>query len=526
MASSTTRIVIVGGGIAGVPLAYAIKARLHGRAEVTLVSDSADFYFVPANPWIALGLREEADVTFALEPLLNGRKIALRVDALQGVDLENDRLQLADGAELEYDYLALATGICPNWSRVPGTEGNPSVHSVIRPRDASAAHTAYAAFLSRPGPVIIAAAPRVPTIGPMYEYAFLLDADLRRRALRARVPITLITPEPYPGHVGLDKPVAREELRRALATQNIEWIGNAELRRCEGRRLHFAVYDGREEHHRSGGHGDTSGHEPEQRSLEFEYATIWPPFRGVEALARNPSLCDEEGLVIVDEYQRALGRTNVFAIGACTAKPILTHTNVPVGSPDAVYVIQQQVAIVADNITHSLRSEPLVRASIEREQWIADMGKRGAAYLAAPQMPLRNVQWLYQGHWVYEAKREFEEYFINQILFGAGPHGQIPALVLRLRSQPRRDDMKCRRGALGPHLPLSTDTRRSLEALARQLEVDAVALSHQLLEQAIAEALSCLDPPMREQVRADMHARLVDELRTQRERVRFEGGAP
>lgn len=520
MAPSTTRVVIAGGGIAGVPLAYGIKTRLHGRAEVTVLSDSAHFHFVPANPWIALGLRAASDVTFALEPLLSTRKVALRVNALEGIDLERSRVRTADGAELEYDYLVLATGIRPDWSQVPGTEGNPGVHAVIRPSDAAAAHAAYEAFLARPGPVVIAAAPRVPTIGPMYEYAFLLDADLRRRALRARVPITLITPEPYPGHVGLDKPVAREELSRALKTQDITWIGNAELQRCEGRRLHFAVHTTQE------AHGSAPAHERTPRSADFEYAMIWPPFRGVEAIARDPSLCDEDGLVLVDEYQRALGRTHIFAIGACTAKPLLTSTPVPVGSPDAVFVIQQQVAIVANNIVHSLQSEPLIRASVEREQWIADMGKRGAAYLSAPQMPLRNIQWLYQGHWVYEAKREFEEYFINQILFGAGPHGQVPAFIRRIRSQGRPGAISHHRTALGPHLPLPIDTRRSLEALARQLDLDATRFSQQLLERAIAEALSCLDPPMREQVRADIHARLVEELQGQRERVRFEGGAP
>jgi len=40
-------------------------------------------------------------------------------------------------------------------------------------------------------------------IGPVYEFAFLLDADLRYRNIRDRVPITLITPEPYVGHLGL-----------------------------------------------------------------------------------------------------------------------------------------------------------------------------------------------------------------------------------------------------------------------------------------------------------------------------------
>src|SRR6185312_6847532 len=221
MAANPVRVVIAGGGIAGVPLAYAVKEKLHGRAEVTLISDGPDFHFIPANP-----------------------KIALRVAALEEIDLEGSRLKLAGGASLAYDYLVIATGIRPDWNAIPGMTGNPRVHSVIRPSEAVAARGAYEAFLSRPGPVVIASAPRVPTIGPMYEYAFLLDSDLRRRALRQRVPITLITPEPYPGHVGLDKPVAREELRHALKSQGIDWIGNSALRSCEGRRISFHVLEG------------------------------------------------------------------------------------------------------------------------------------------------------------------------------------------------------------------------------------------------------------------------------------------
>ncbi|HEX8758207.1 MAG TPA: FAD/NAD(P)-binding oxidoreductase [Steroidobacteraceae bacterium] len=512
MTANPVRVVIAGGGIAGVPLAYAVKEKLHGRAEVTVVSDSPDFHFIPANPWIALGLRAESDVTFSLEPLLATRKIALKVAALEAIDLEGSQLHLAGGANLSYDYLVIATGIRPDWNAIPGTTGNPRIHSVIRPHDAAAAHSAYEAFLSRPGPVVIAAAPRVPTIGPMYEYAFLLDSDSRRRALRQRVPITLITPEPYPGHVGLDKPVAREELGQALETQGIEWIGNAALRSCEGGRISF---------HALGGSPQGT-----LRQVDFDYAMIWPPFRGVEAVERCKAICDEDGLIIVDEYQRATGRHNVFAVGACTAKEVLTHTVVPVGAPDAVYVIQQQVAIVADNIAHSLRGEPLNRGSIEREQWIADTGKRGAAYLASPQMPLRNIQWLHQGRWVYEAKRDFEDFFINQILFGAGQHGQVQALIRRLRSQQQGGHRRTRNEKLGAQMPLGIDARRRLEVLARELGVDASAFSQQLLERALAEALSCLDPQARERVSAELHARLISELEGERERVRFEGGAP
>jgi sulfide:quinone oxidoreductase len=168
----------------------------------------------------------------------------------------------------------------------------------------------------------------------------------------------------------------------------------------------------------------------------------------------------------------------------------------------------------------------LNRGSIEREQWIADMGKRGAAYLASPQMPLRNIQWLHQGRWVYEAKRDFEDFFINQILFGAGQRGQVQALIRRLRTQSRHDAAVPGSVKLGPNVPLAIDARQRLEVLAGELGIDPAAFSLLLLDRALAEAISCLDPQARERVRTEVHARLVEELETGKERVRFEDGAP
>jgi glycine/D-amino acid oxidase-like deaminating enzyme len=39
--------------------------------------------------------------------------------------------------------------------------------------------------------------------GPAYELAMSVDANLRKRKLRDRVPMTFVTSEPYIGHMGL-----------------------------------------------------------------------------------------------------------------------------------------------------------------------------------------------------------------------------------------------------------------------------------------------------------------------------------
>ena len=52
-----THVVVLGAGIAGIPVAYALKSRLGRNDEVTVVSDRDYFHFVPSNPWIAMGWR-------------------------------------------------------------------------------------------------------------------------------------------------------------------------------------------------------------------------------------------------------------------------------------------------------------------------------------------------------------------------------------------------------------------------------------------------------------------------------------
>lgn len=507
---ATREIVVVGGGIAGVPTAYGIKTELGDEARVTVVSERPRFHFIPSNPWLALGWRGPEEASFALKPLLETRGIGLRAQPLAAAEPEQGRIRLADGETLSWDYLVLATGIRPLWEEVPGAQADARVHSVILPDEVSRAHTAWQEYLRRPGPVVIAAAPGASILGPMYEYAFLLDADLRRRGLRGRVPVALITPEPYPGHLGLNRPVEREALEQALAAHDIEWIGNARLDGVGDAQARFTPA------------GDGGSH-PQTRP--YEYAVVWPRFGGTEAL-RDMAWADEVGLFRVDETLRAEGQERIFALGACTAKERITDTPVPVGVPDAVYRAQQQATVVARNVVHGLRGQPPVSAGVDRERWIADMGERGAAYLSAPHLPLRDVNWLRRGRWVFEAKREFENYYIQNVLFGAGEHAHVATLTRRLleRARGRVPGPGTRLDTAG--INVDDPLRRRLEVLAVELGEPAPTLARRLLEEAAAEAWSYLDRDARVRAEERLREELLRELDAEQERVQFEGGGP
>ena len=91
-----TRIVIVGAGIAGVPAAYLIKAKLGGQASVTVISDKDYFHFVPSNPWVAMGGRKCNDTAFPIEPYLTERGIAFIAKAMRKIHAGKNQVHQID----------------------------------------------------------------------------------------------------------------------------------------------------------------------------------------------------------------------------------------------------------------------------------------------------------------------------------------------------------------------------------------------------------------------------------------------
>jgi sulfide:quinone oxidoreductase len=50
---------------------------------------------------------------------------------------------------------------------------------------------------------------------------------------------------------------------------------------------------------------------------------------------------------------------------------------------------------------------------------LADFGDSGAAFVAIPQIPPRNMVWAKKGKWVHLAKIAFEKYFIRKMKKGS-----------------------------------------------------------------------------------------------------------
>ena len=198
------KIIVVGAGIGGVPAAYELQAKLGKSHHVTVVSANEYFQFIPSNPWLAIGKRVRDEITVALRPHLEKKGIAFIAQPVESILADENRITLADGTALDYDYLVITTGPRLAFEEVAGSGPvNGFTHSICTIDHAERAFSAYESFLQNPGPVVVGGMPGASCFGPAYEFAFILDADLRKRKLRHKVPITYVTSEPYVGHLGL-----------------------------------------------------------------------------------------------------------------------------------------------------------------------------------------------------------------------------------------------------------------------------------------------------------------------------------
>lgn len=402
------KIIVIGAGIGGVPAAYELQAKLGHGHQVTVVSASEYFQFIPSNPWLAVGKRVRDEISVELRPHLEKKGIAFVAQPVEAILANENRLRLADGAVLDYDYLVITTGPRLAFEEVPGAGPlNGFTHSICTVDHAERAFAAYEAFLQNPGPVVAGAMPGASCFGPAYEFAFILDADLRKRKLRHKVPITYVSSEPYVGHLGLggvgdSKSMLESEFRN----HDIKWITNARTTRVEADQLFTTELD-------------AQGNVLREHELPFRFAMMLPAFKGVDAVAAVEGLCNPRGFVQIDEYQRSRKYRNIFSAGVCVAIPPVEVTPVPTGAPKTGYMIETMVTAIVENIAADLDGREARAKGTWNAICLADMGDTGAAFVALPQLPPRNVNWFKKGKWVHLAKIAFEKYFLHKVRSGS-----------------------------------------------------------------------------------------------------------
>ena len=400
------RIVVLGAGIGGVSMAYELKTAVGREHTITLVNNNPYFQFTPSNPWVGVGWRTKGDITVELAPLAAKFGIEFIHQSAQRLHPAENRLELADGRSVAYDYIVVATGPELAFDEVAGLGPEGHTHSICTVDHAAKAHAAWESFCKDPGPIVVGAVQGASCYGPAYEYAMILDKELRSRKLRDRVPMTFVTAEPYIGHLGLGgvgdtKSLLEHEMRQ----RSIRWITNAKVDGVEAGKMNVIELD-------------EDGRQRKTHELPFKYAMMLPAFRGIAALRGIDGLVNPRGFVIVDKHQRNPKFPNVFGVGVAIAIAPLEQTPVATGVPKTGYMIESMVAAARENIVSLLAGKPPTSVPTWNAFCLADFGDRGVAFLAKPQNPPRNVNWASEGMWVHVAKVAFEKYFLYKVRSG------------------------------------------------------------------------------------------------------------
>jgi sulfide:quinone oxidoreductase len=401
-------IIVLGAGIGGLPAAYELRAALQKEHKITVVNATDYFQFVPSNPWLAVGWRTRAGITLPLRPLLERHGIDFIQQRADRIDAAGNKLLLADGRELAYDYLVITTGPRLAFEEVEGSgPENGYTQSVCTVDHAEKAHADFLRLVQNPGHAVVGAVQFASCFGPAYEYAAILDTALRRQRVRDKVPITFVTSEPYVGHLGLggvgdSKGLLEHEFRN----RHIKWIANAKVTKVEPGKMHIDELDDK-------------GTVARQHQLEFKHAMLLPGFKGVEAVSKVEGLCNPRGFVLVDAHQRSPKFPNIYSAGVCIAIPPVEATPVPTGAPKTGYMIESMVTAIVRNIHAELTGYAVTAKATWNAFCLADLGDTGAAFVALPQIPPRNVTWFKTGKWVHWAKIAFEKYFLRKMRLGA-----------------------------------------------------------------------------------------------------------
>lgn len=129
---SGARIVTVDAGLAGPIAAFETRAATNGKAEVTVINDQDDSWFVPSNPWVAVKWREPDAIRVHLPTIMAKRGFGFTSAGAKRVHPGENRVELNDGSSVAYDYLVLATGPDLAFDEIAGLGPDGFTQSVCR----------------------------------------------------------------------------------------------------------------------------------------------------------------------------------------------------------------------------------------------------------------------------------------------------------------------------------------------------------------------------------------------------------
>lgn len=193
----TKRVTVVGSGFAALTATRTLRAR-DRHLKITVVSPKPEFVFLPSLIWIPSGLRTRADMLVHLDEFFRRMDATHHAGVAVGIEDGGRRLR-TDAGVVENDGLIIACG-ARYMKKLPGIE------QAIIPCEgilsAEALRTRLAGMTKGTIAFGFAGNPKEPAAvrgGPMFEFLFGIDRQLKREGRRDRFELVFFNPMRDPG---------------------------------------------------------------------------------------------------------------------------------------------------------------------------------------------------------------------------------------------------------------------------------------------------------------------------------------
>ncbi len=280
------RVLIAGGGVAGLEAAFALQQLAGDRVTTRILAPTDEFIFRPTavgEPFTSGHARH-----YPLAKLVADAGAELTRDGLARVDTARREVTTSGGAVLPYDQLLVCPGAVmrhpyQHTTRFDDARVDELLHGLVQDIEQG--------YVRRLGIVVPAPMP-----WPLPAYELALMASERAWDMRAEMDVTIFTPETAP--LAVFGPGASHQLSRLLAERRVDVITSAY---CEIPRAQTIVVH------------------PGGREVQSDRIVSLPALSG-PAIAGLPQ--DGNGFVPVDELGRVRGAESVWAAGDATDYPL------------------------------------------------------------------------------------------------------------------------------------------------------------------------------------------------------------
>ncbi|RIK40418.1 MAG: hypothetical protein DCC55_15150 [Chloroflexi bacterium] len=296
--NATPKVVVLGGGFAGLETIFYLRHALGNRVDLTLVSDQDYFLFKPNTIYIPFG-QDPEQFKIDLKRPTQRKEIKLIQARAQEIDASNKKV-LTTAGDLRYDYLVVATGAAMRPQEIPGlrkhalTLWTPEEMIDLRhglERLVEQAHTGNRQKL------LFLVPPNNKCSGPLYELVLMTDTWLNRQGVRNAVDLTWSTYEE--GYIQAFGPRLNTVVTDEFVERNVQGHRGFVVTGIEPGKVLYQ-------------NGET---------LPYDLLVSFPPYVAKERFAGLP--LDDRGFIHVEpDSRRVRGSDSIFAVGDAADFPI------------------------------------------------------------------------------------------------------------------------------------------------------------------------------------------------------------